>query len=431
MQPPPNRPPSGDPYGPGGPDEPGPGYGRGRPPRPPGQPYGPPSGPSPQQQHPYGLPPAPRQRPPQPPPQQRPPEQPYDDFWQERPPRRPPRQPPREPRREPRHGAPPPEQPYDQPQPYGRPYEQPPEQPDYGDLFAGRDPLAPDPDDKFAVGSEHGIGGDLERAFEGARRSRILHITLAVGSLTLISGLGIGSAVAFVMLSRPAGSTGLGPIRSGDPRPSGAAPVDAPPAAGRVGEPPSGTAVPAKGTGRFRRAAVAVPHTVGSGKTLRYAVDVEGGTQQSAGAFAAQVEQILGGRRGWTAGGKWAFQRVDSGSYDFVIRLATPATTDKLCQAAGVDTAGEADCAAGRQIVVNLRRWLLPTTEYKGYPALYRTFLINHEVGHRIGQKHVTCPGKGRAAPVMMEQFQGLDGCRVNGWPFDAGGHLATGPDTS
>src|SRR5207248_1500932 len=42
--------------------------------------------------------------------------------------------------------------------------------------------------------------------------------------------------------------------------------------------------------------------------------------------------------------------------------------------------------------------------------------------------QHVTCQGKGKPAPVMMQQMFGLKGCVTNVWPYTSSGRLITGP---
>ncbi|MFI9163115.1 DUF3152 domain-containing protein [Kitasatospora aureofaciens] len=185
---------------------------------------------------------------------------------------------------------------------------------------------------------------------------------------------------------------------------------------------------PERGTGTFVRADGGTG-VFGHGRLLRYAVDVEGGIGQDPGQFARQVDAILDNTtRGWAAGGLWSFQRVSTGPVDFTVHLASPHTTDTVCGRYGLDTGGWVNCSGGNDVVINVKRWLQLTPYYQGQPDLYHALAINHEVGHRLGHNHVTCPGPGMPAPVMMQQINGLHGCVINGWPYDDQGRLVTGP---
>jgi hypothetical protein len=155
---------------------------------------------------------------------------------------------------------------------------------------------------------------------------------------------------------------------------------------------------------------------------------VEKGLGQDATAFAHTVDTILAAPHGWTMAGRWSFQRVDSGPQDFVITLASPVTSTKLCADGDMQTGGEVNCSAEGDVVINLKRWILLTPYYQGRPDLYHALAINHEVGHRLGFGHMACPGKGSPAPVMMQQIFGLHGCVINGWPYDPHARLITGP---
>ncbi|MER7688872.1 DUF3152 domain-containing protein [Streptomyces sp. NPDC097610] len=203
------------------------------------------------------------------------------------------------------------------------------------------------------------------------------------------------------------------------------------PSAGSSSPSASSGSVPSSGPGTFTTAGGG-SGTAGRGsRLLRYEVVVEDGLKQSAADVAKQVEGILADPRGWTADGESAFRRVTGGTPDFVVRLATPGTVDKICGRYGLDTGGEVNCSGGKDVVVNLRRWLLATPVYAHDVAAYRALIINHEVGHFLGHHHVTCPGVGRPAPVMMQQIKGMHGCVPNVWPYDREGRLITGPAVS
>lgn len=163
-------------------------------------------------------------------------------------------------------------------------------------------------------------------------------------------------------------------------------------------------------------------------KTFR--VEVETGTRQSAAAFAAAVDSTLSNPASWTGQGLWSLERLDGDDVDFVIRLATPATVDRVCAKAGLDTRGYVSCRSGTSVMINLDRWLQAVPDYDGDVALYRLYVINHEVGHQLGYGHQACPGPGRLAPVMQQQTFGLKGCRPNGWPY-VNGKLVSGVPTA
>ncbi|WP_078861960.1 DUF3152 domain-containing protein [Streptomyces sp. NRRL F-5123] len=194
---------------------------------------------------------------------------------------------------------------------------------------------------------------------------------------------------------------------------------------GTAGEAASG--VPEHGSGSFATADAA-GKAVGHGRIRRYEVQVERGAGISAGEAAHEIEAILADPRGWTADGRDGFQLVASGRSDFVVKIATPDTVDDICGAAGLHTHGEVNCDVGPTVVVNLKRWLLGSPEFPGPIAGYRALIINHEVGHRIGHGHEGCPGAGRPAPVMMQQIDGLHGCKANAWPYDSAGRYVQGP---
>ncbi|GGL93707.1 membrane protein [Streptomyces fumigatiscleroticus] len=191
---------------------------------------------------------------------------------------------------------------------------------------------------------------------------------------------------------------------------------------------PSSTAIPSSGPGTFDTAGGSGAAVGGNERTLTYTVQVEDGIGIAAADVAAEVERVLADPRGWTADGRVGFRRVSGGTSDFRVRLATAGTVDRICGEYGLDTGGEVNCSVGKDVMVNLKRWLLATQYYTDDVTSYRALIINHEVGHFLGHGHETCPGAGRPAPVMMQQIKGLHGCRTNVWPYDDDGRPVTGP---
>lgn len=153
----------------------------------------------------------------------------------------------------------------------------------------------------------------------------------------------------------------------------------------------------------------------GDGQVRSVRVQVEKGLDVDGATFARFVMATLNDDRSWGHGGRMTFARTD-GPADIRVVLASPETSADLCSP--LRTGGRLSCRNGNAAVITLYRWVKATQEYSGDRTGYRRYVINHEVGHVLGHGHEACPGKGKVAPVMMQQTKGLLGCRPNSWPF-------------
>lgn len=191
--------------------------------------------------------------------------------------------------------------------------------------------------------------------------------------------------------------------------------------------------VPSSGTGSFQYASSRGLLLGTAGPLRRYRVAVERGSGVDAGEFAAAVDGALGDQRSWTGGGRRRLQRVSGGAdHDFTILLATARTAGRLCAAGGVNirVGGRpyTSCRVSHTVVLNLDRWHRSVDHLvaAGVPlAEYRTYVVNHEVGHEFGYGHEGCPRSGAPAPVMMQQTLFLNGCLPNPWPYLNGARYA------
>ncbi|MEU1368572.1 DUF3152 domain-containing protein [Streptomyces sp. NPDC005803] len=273
---------------------------------------------------------------------------------------------------------------------------------------------------------------DSRRSRQDRRRRGRIRVLAAV----LVPAALIG--VAVIAAPRWAGgddvSAAAAAPESPEPRqdasPAGSSPPPAakPRATASASASPSATArpprIPASGPGTFTVARAGAS----SGGRNAYRVEVEDGSGVDPDAAAAQIAGFLTAPRGWAHGGAHSFHQVSAGPAGLVIRIATAATTDRICGAQGLHTRGEVNCRVGETVMVNLKRWQTGSPEFAGPLADYRALIINHEVGHWLGHGHETCPGKGRTAPAMMQQIYGLKGCVSNAWPYDAKGRYLGGP---
>ncbi|MER5933658.1 DUF3152 domain-containing protein [Streptomyces sp. NPDC002054] len=180
-----------------------------------------------------------------------------------------------------------------------------------------------------------------------------------------------------------------------------------------------------KGPGTFD-AVPGLAKAPGKGKLVRYRVDVEQGLGLDGQLFAEAVQRTLNDDRSWAHNGARTFERVPSGEVDFVITLASPGTTGIWCAKSDLDTTVDnvsCDSASTDRVMINAFRWAQGSQTY-GAQAMfaYRQMLINHEVGHRLGNGHVSCRTPGALAPIMQQQTKSLDvdgiHCKPNPWVY-------------
>lgn len=273
-------------------------------------------------------------------------------------------------------------------------------------------------------------GTKVTRRFRHARRPNRGRRWLVVTCVLLAAGGGLLFALG---LRTPGGPspTGMGlPVgstpgqqvlpASSAPKPTAAPTTSAPPVLSLPGR------VPTSGTGTWTYDTTSSPVRGRAGTLLHYRVAVEKGANEQVHPFAEFVDVALSDSRSWIGSGDLRLQRVPVGtSADFTVYLATRNTAGRMCLAGGTDITIDGvpytSCRAGDQVIINLDRWRLSVPHFisAGIPLqLYRLYVVNHEVGHRLGHGHEKCPAPGRPAPTMQQQTLVLKGCTANPWPY-------------
>lgn len=254
-------------------------------------------------------------------------------------------------------------------------------------------------------------------------RAAVLAAAIAVSTTALLGGMlaeaepGVPGVGPVARPSAPATSADPDVVRPSPDRTVGpdtepsAAPASEAASVSKPSGRPRPVRVPEAGSGTFDRAA-ADRETPGA--VLTYSVEVERDLPISLSAFTGVVRRTLADPRGWTRGDPAALAMTD-GEPDMRIVLTTPETTDRLC--APLQTRGRVSCRNGQNVVINAYRWVNGATSYGSDLAGYRRYVINHEVGHALGNGHEACPEPGGLSPVMLQQTLGLQGCRSNPWP--------------
>lgn len=163
-------------------------------------------------------------------------------------------------------------------------------------------------------------------------------------------------------------------------------------------------------------------------RILRFNVKTEAPLRYDADQFSREVVAVLGDERSWIGFNDVVLEFVPFGSatstndaVDFTLYLASGPTVDRLCRP--LPTRSLVSCRVSNNVVLNHARWIdgpnIFHDDFVDKLDVYRRYLINHEVGHRLGHGHennVPCRPD-LYAPVMMQQTGGTRGCAPNGWP--------------
>ena len=144
------------------------------------------------------------------------------------------------------------------------------------------------------------------------------------------------------------------------------------------------------------------------------------GNVGSADEFGNAAFRILNDEHGWPRAGA-IFDQSTDGNCDFNLVLSQASEMTSFSPSCSA----EYSCRVDNNVIVNDDRWNGGTQQWLaagGNLARYRTMVINHEVGHRLGHidNETTCAGEGQLAPLMQEQSMHLDGCKVNEYPLDS-----------
>lgn len=138
--------------------------------------------------------------------------------------------------------------------------------------------------------------------------------------------------------------------------------------------------------------------------------------------FADTVYSTLNDPRGWPRAGA-TFRETDGSDPNACSMTLTLAAPDQMTSFS-TECSDEYSCRVGNDVIINIDRWNNATEGWLqagGTVERYRTMVINHEVGHRLGHldNELTCPAVDQPAPLMQQQSMDLLGCTPNEWPLD------------
>ena len=243
-------------------------------------------------------------------------------------------------------------------------------------------------------------------------------IALIAGAVAVLVGIFVGVQALSAPVERagsptiavpsPTGTLSLSP--SAGPSATGTASATATGSATSSSTPKSTM----KASGDYTWADVTAAAAGSQGTLHRYTVAVETSSKLDADRTAETIAEVLNDPRSWTGDGEVRFALVDKAKADVTVYVASGKSAAALC---GSGSESATTCVKGSTVVINAEGWKGGAGTYLGNLARYRTYLVNHAIGHLLGRNHAQCGGAGKKAPVMMQQSVDLDGCNANPWP--------------
>ncbi len=297
---------------------------------------------------------------------------------------------------------------------------------------------------------------------------RITIVGIVVLAFVVGVGAGWGSAILASLVVRvlPTDSPSVSPSASVTGLPVVDIPVDLYPKLTRFMNEDDRNAglisldIPERGDGTF----VVVPgmsEPVGEGSTRWVRIEIEEGIPLDPTIVTVYVMSVLGDPQGWTAPGRVRFGRTD-GVADIRIVFATPKTAEVLCarphEPLTIDIAppdvpsvipaspsptvaspspsaslspspsssvspspvNAPSCAELGLLVVSAYQWAAGIEVFGEDADAGHAYMINHPMGHLLGEPDVLCEETGGIAPVMANHELDITPCEPNGWPFPA-----------
>jgi hypothetical protein len=150
-------------------------------------------------------------------------------------------------------------------------------------------------------------------------------------------------------------------------------------------------------------------------KTLKYSINFSNGLRVQRQRIIRKVEETLSDKRGWTRMGyKFVLIEGKKESVDFTIQFVSNSYVERICNFTGLSCAD----TNTKTIYMNIYNWRNGRSLSGLNTDDYRTYMINHEVGHILGRGHLQCGNRGTRVPVMVQQTLGIGDCRPNPWPL-------------